>query len=37
MALPENLALPPSLPLDIKDSLKEDDRCFDGGFFGWGF
>jgi hypothetical protein len=31
------VAPPPCLPLDIKDSLKEDTRFFDGGFFdgGW--
>jgi hypothetical protein len=26
------VAPPPCLPLDIKDSLKEDIRFFDGGF-----
>jgi hypothetical protein len=26
------VALPPCLPLDRKDSLKEDGRFFDGGF-----
>jgi hypothetical protein len=28
---PRTVALPPCLPLDIKDSLKEEARFFDGG------
>jgi hypothetical protein len=27
--------LPPCLPLDIKDSLKEDAGFFDGGWIDW--
>jgi hypothetical protein len=30
---PRTVALPPCLPLDIKDSLKEDVRLFGWGFF----
>jgi hypothetical protein len=30
------VAPPPCLPLDIKDSLKEDSRCFWMGFFDCG-
>jgi hypothetical protein len=29
------VAPPPCLPLDIKDSLKEDMRFFDGGWIDW--
>jgi hypothetical protein len=29
------VAPPPSLPLDIKDSLKEDKSFFDGGWIDW--
>jgi hypothetical protein len=34
---PRTVAPPPCLPLAIKDSLKEDARFSDGGFFdeGW--
>jgi hypothetical protein len=31
---PRTAAPPPCLPLDIKDSLKEDKRFFDGDFDG---
>jgi hypothetical protein len=31
--LPRTVAPPPCLPLDIKDSLKEDWGFFDGRFF----
>jgi hypothetical protein len=34
---PRTVAAPPCLPLDIKDSLKEDRRLFDGRFFDGGF
>jgi hypothetical protein len=34
---PRTVAPPPCLPLDIKDSLKEDSRFFDGGVFFMGF
>jgi hypothetical protein len=30
---PQTVALPPPLPLGIKDSLKEDLRLFDEGLF----
>jgi hypothetical protein len=29
---PSTVAPPPYLPLDLKDSLKEDRRFFDGGW-----
>jgi hypothetical protein len=32
---PRTVAPPPCLPLDIKDSLKEDGRIFDEGYIDW--